>query len=125
MEPGVRPGRRGAATAGARTPTGSRSALGSPGAFDAVAKAILYRWAVERDVSTNAAEVESVRAYLHTRGILTRALPDGRFHVEDATVRTLDAAHLVLLALQHVVSSRTAARSDPCAATSRTRASPR
>ena len=113
MEPGVRRGRPGDATPGAPTPHDSRTALGSPGGvFADVAEAILYRWAVERDVSTNAAEVDSVRAYLHTRGILTSVGPDGRFRVEDATARTLDAAHLVLLGLRHFVSVRIAHRLD-------------
>ena len=132
MEPGVRRGRPGDATPRAPTPNGSRAAVGSPGgAFAAGAEAILYRWAVERDVSTTAAEVESVRAYLQTRGILTSALPDGRFQVADATARTLDAAHLVLLGLRHVVAARIAQRPDrpPTgfwdATPSRPRASPR
>jgi hypothetical protein len=63
-------------------------------------------------VSTNAAEVNRVRAYLDTRGILTSVGPDGRFRVEDATARTLDAAHLVLLGLRHFVSVRIAHRLD-------------
>ncbi|HZP40753.1 MAG TPA: hypothetical protein VFD84_04480 [Candidatus Binatia bacterium] len=95
----------------------SRSALPPAGtasvkSFEAIADGIMYRWSVERDTWVSRAEVEQVRAYLERKGIVTRALPDGRFSVETGTAETLGAARLVLLGLRHLHAARRARTSD-------------
>ena len=79
-------------------------------AFDAVAKAIMYRWTAERDTRVSAAEVEQAREYLTRKGVWTTALAEGRFAVHGA-VASVDAAHVVLLGLRHVVHARMVERS--------------
>ena len=83
--------------------------LGSP--FPAVAEAILYRWAVERDTAVSAGEIDQVRAYLRQRGVRTTPLPDGRFTLDGAISGTVERAGLVLAALRAFVQARVVSRS--------------
>ena len=82
--------------------------LGSP--FPAVAEAILYRWAVERDTAVSAGEIDQVRAYLRQRGVRTTPLADGRFTLDGAITGTVERAGLVLAALRTFVQARLVAR---------------
>ena len=82
--------------------------LGSP--FPAVAEAILYRWAVERDTVVNAGEIDQVCAYLQQRGVRVTPLPDGRFTMDGAITGTVERAGLVLAALRAFVQARVVAR---------------
>ena len=75
-------------------------------AFEAIAEAIMYRWSVERDTWVSTAEVEQARAYLERVGIVTTALPDGRFTVAGETASVLGAARVVLLGLRHLHAAR-------------------
>ena len=81
---------------------------GSP--FPAVAEAILYRWAVERDTAVSAGEIDQVRAYLKRRGVRAMPLPDGRFAMDGAMTGTVERAGLVLAALRAFVQARVVAR---------------
>jgi len=81
---------------------------GSP--FPAVAEAILYRWAVERDTAVSAGEIDQVRAYLQQRGVRATPLPDGRFTLDGAITGTVERAGLVLAALRAFVEARVVAR---------------
>ena len=82
--------------------------LGSP--FPAVAEAILYRWAVERDTAVSAGEIDQVRAYLQQRGVRATPLPDGRFTMDGAMTGTVERAGLILAALRAFVQARVIAR---------------
>src|SRR5438552_18805337 len=82
--------------------------LGSP--FPAVAEAILYRWAVERDTAVSAGEIDQVRAYLRQRSVRTTPLADGRFPMDGAITGTVERARLVLAALRTFVQARLVAR---------------
>jgi hypothetical protein len=81
----------------------------APGAvargFEAIADAIMYRWAVERDTWVSPTEIEQTRAYLERVGVATRPLPDGRFAVEGEP-NAYEAAPLVLLGLRHLHAAR-------------------
>jgi hypothetical protein len=74
--------------------------------FESIAESIMYRWSVERDTWVSTGEVEHARAYLLRQGIVTTALADGRYTVDDATAQVLGTARLVLLALRHLHASR-------------------
>ena len=75
--------------------------------FTAVADAIAYRWAVERDTWVGPAEVEQARAYLALAGLPTRELPEGAGYVlEGETATVLSAARLVLLGIRRLHASR-------------------
>jgi hypothetical protein len=74
--------------------------------FEAIADAIMYRWAVERDTWVSPREIEQTRAYLERVGVPTRSLPDGRFAVEGDPVQVYEAAPLVLLGLRHLHAAR-------------------
>ena len=78
--------------------------------FPAVAEAILYRWAVERDTAVSAGEIDQVRAYLRQRGVRTTPLADGRFTLDGAITGTVERAGLVLAALRTFVQARLIAR---------------
>src|SRR2546428_12375263 len=84
---------------------------GSP--FPAVAEAILYRWAVERDTAGSAGEIDQVRAYLRQRGVRTTPLADGRFTLVGAITGTGGRAGLVLAGLGTFVPARVIARGHP------------
>ncbi|HLK12103.1 MAG TPA: hypothetical protein VKW76_12060 [Candidatus Binatia bacterium] len=77
--------------------------------FEAIADAIMYRWAVERDTWVSPTEVEQTRVYLQRLGIATQLLPDGRFVVEGEPAQVYDAAPLVLLGLRHLHAARRSA----------------
>ena len=70
--------------------------------FASVAKTILHRWRVERDVWVSAAEVERARAYLAHAGIRSEELRDGRFVVPSSAAGAVDRSHLVLLSIKHL-----------------------
>jgi hypothetical protein len=78
--------------------------------FPAVAEAILYRWAVERDTAVSAGEIDQVRAYLKRRGVRAMPLPDGRFTMDGAMTGTVERAGLVLAALRAFVQAQVVAR---------------
>src|SRR5947209_17930410 len=92
---------------------------GSP--FPAVAEAILYRWAVERDTAVSAGEIDQVRAYLRQRGVRTTPLADGRFSLDGAITGSVERARLVLAALRTFVQARLVARGRRLPAESRCR----
>jgi len=81
--------------------------LGSP--FPAVADAILYRWAVERDTTVSAGEIDQVRAYLRQRGVRTTPLADGRFTLDGAITGTVERAE----DRPHRAADRTERRASP------------
>jgi hypothetical protein len=75
-------------------------------AFEAIADAIMYRWAVERDTWVSATEVETARAYLERAGVPVSAMPDGRFAIKGETATALGASRVVLLGLRHLHATR-------------------
>jgi len=77
-----------------------------PHAFESIADAIMYRWKVERDTWVGPTEIARARSYLEQAGIATRELPDGRFEVVGETGTVCEAARLVLLGIQHLLSAR-------------------
>jgi hypothetical protein len=89
-------------------PTGPRTVARG---FEAIADAIMYRWAVERDTWVSPTEIEQTRAYLARVGVPTRSLPDGRFAVEGDPGQVYEAAPLVLLGLRHLHAARRGAPS--------------
>ena len=74
--------------------------------FEAIADAIMYRWAAEREVWVSPSEVEQACAYLERAGVVVSPLPDGRFAVNGATAAVLEAARVVLLGLRHLHATR-------------------
>jgi hypothetical protein len=74
--------------------------------FEAIADAILYRWAVERDTWVSSTEVAEARAYLERQGIVTKPLPDGRFALGDVQTAVLGGERVVLLGLRRLRGRR-------------------
>jgi hypothetical protein len=75
--------------------------------IEVVADAIVRRWDTERTLDLRSNEVEQVRAFLTTRGIEVRELPDGRYEVESSGTReACGAAQLLLLGLRRLLAAR-------------------
>src|SRR2546429_7854371 len=87
--------------------------------FPAVAEAILYRWAVERDTAVSAGEIDQVGAYLRQRGGRTTPLADGRFTLDGANTGTVERAGVGFAGLRTFVQARPGARGRPGAAQNR------
>jgi hypothetical protein len=77
--------------------------------FEALANAIMDRWASERDIWVAPSEVEEARAYLAANGVRTHAQPDGTFQVEGEPASACDPVRLVLLGLRRVHAARRSA----------------
>jgi len=73
--------------------------------FEESARAIMYRWAVERDTWVSAGEIAEARAFLQAIGIPTTELPDGRFALEGAD-SAVEASRLILMSLRHLYERR-------------------
>jgi len=73
--------------------------------FEEAARAIMYRWAVERDTWVSAGEIAEARAFLQAIGIATTELPDGRFALAGAE-STVEASRLILVSLRHLYERR-------------------
>jgi len=73
--------------------------------FEEAARAIMYRWAVERDTWVSAGEVAEARVFLQGIGIPTTELPDGRFALKGAD-SAVEASRLILMSLRHLYERR-------------------
>src|SRR2546429_8283361 len=78
--------------------------------FPAVAEAILYRWAVERDTAVSAGEIDQGRADLKRRGGRATPPPDGRFTMDGAMTGPGERAGLGPGGLRPVGPARVGAR---------------
>ncbi len=72
-------------------------------AFGPVAASITDRWCTERDTWVSSSEVEEARAYLARCGVVTIALPDGHYRVEQRG-EVVDATQLVVESLRCLVA---------------------
>src|SRR2546425_10953689 len=73
--------------------------------FEEAARAIMYRWAVERDTWVSAAEIAEARSFLQAIGIATTERPDGRFALAGAE-SAVEASRLILVSLRHLYERR-------------------
>ena len=73
--------------------------------FEEAARAIMYRWAVERDTWVSAGEIAEARAFLQAIGIPTTQLSDGRFALQGAE-SAVEASRLILVSLRHLYERR-------------------